>query len=207
MRRRRPWRLIFSYSYDFGEGDAYGRGLLGEEDHEGLEDGIGEAGANGYPFDDAFDVVHDDDVQGGLVRIGEDLIQVLDLGHLAEANHVLGRGELDEGELRGLGDGGCEGGLPRAGRAVEQDREQRGGGRVAYLIHEGAAVVEDVLDIRAVVQDTAVYGVRQLLFGNTKGGLHFVEGFHEVSSIYLHRLDIVGNTRYRPDLYVAVEGE
>lgn len=172
-----------------------------------MEDGVGEAGTDGDPFDDALDVVDDDDVLGGLVGVGEDLVQVLDLGHLVEADHVLGRDELDEGELGGLRDAGCEGGLSGSWRAVEQHREQRRRGRVAHLVHEGPAIVEDVFDVWAVVQDATVYSVGELFFGDTKGGFHFVQGLQEVAPVNLHMLDIVGDACHRANFDMSVEGE
>jgi hypothetical protein len=68
--------------------------------------------------EDPLDTIHDNDAQRRLVRIGEDLVEVGDLLGLAEADHVLGRDHLDEGEGGREGDGRGEGGLARGGGAV-----------------------------------------------------------------------------------------
>jgi hypothetical protein len=123
------------------------RGPLADEDEERLEDIVGEAGADRDPVwqraqrelsvrtssgaederrrrltEDSLDVVDDDDAQRRLVRVGEDLVEVGDLLVLTEADHVLRRDELDEGEIRGEGDRRSERRFAGCSRAYERAR-------------------------------------------------------------------------------------
>lgn len=95
--------------------------------------------------EDALDAVDDNDAERTLVRVAKDLVQVLDLLGLGEADHVLGADELDERELGRERDRRRERRLARPGRTVQQDGNERGALRRPDLLDEQLAVAQDAL--------------------------------------------------------------
>lgn len=75
--------------------------------------------------EDPLNVVHNNDAQRTLVGVGKDLVEVGDLLVLSETDHVFGRDELDEREVRREGDRRCQSSLSRRRRTCEKSKPKR----------------------------------------------------------------------------------
>ena len=110
------------------------------------------------------------------------------LGGLREADHVLWAADLDEGEARVLGNLGGQSSLARVRSSLQQYGDQAGvpGQR---LLDRQSAVLEDLLDVLAPVDDAARDEGLQQVLGAPQGGLDVVlQRVQEVSSGNLRRI-------------------
>mmetsp|Transcript_67461 Transcript_67461/g.113018 ORF Transcript_67461/g.113018 Transcript_67461/m.113018 type:complete len:285 (-) Transcript_67461:1564-2418(-) len=123
-----------------------------QQRQDGLQQRVGEARAQMHVLDQALDVVQNDDAEGGLVRVIEDLTDQIAFRDLSVADQTCGGHDLDEGELAVQRHGRCHGGLAGALGALQQHRETVRARRGLELLNEGERVGLDAVGLGAVIE-------------------------------------------------------
>ena len=168
---------------------ALGRQLL-EEQLDRLQDEIGEARSNRCIVEHRLDVVHDHAAELGLVGVVEYLVDGLALGQLAEADHGLGRAELEERKIAVHGDLGRQRRLAAVRSTLEQYGDEWRHLALDRLIDAQLALLEHLLDLRTPQQDAVAYVELEVLGAHAELGLDVVgQRVHEVVTVDLELVD------------------
>jgi hypothetical protein len=163
-------RVVSEGSERRRSGGSYLGRSLAEQYHQSLQYTIGESRSNRYPIcpityrqyhltklkrgltQDPLDPIDDNNTQWTLVTIRKDLVEMRNLLPLGEADHVLRRDELDERELGRHGDGRCECRLPRSGRTVDEERDERSALRLSDLLDKQFPISKNRLAAPSIVR-------------------------------------------------------
>mmetsp|Transcript_45593 Transcript_45593/g.145204 ORF Transcript_45593/g.145204 Transcript_45593/m.145204 type:complete len:213 (+) Transcript_45593:686-1324(+) len=163
---------------------AVGRGAL-HEDEEGLQNHVGESGADGDVFQQPLDIIQHHDAEGALVRVFEHLKDGVALGALGEADELVAGDNLHEGEAALDRDGGRDGGLARADGTLEDNGEHGGLVGRLDLLHEGPAGLDEVGVVLPSVDHAVEAAPLQRVDGGSECRDHLVQSCLEVIKAHL----------------------